>query len=65
MKNLTNLLLAWMAALSAVYAQGDLKIDTIFSEYTTAHGHSYIKYCFCLWSSGGSCSDGHYQALSD
>lgn len=46
MKNLTNLLLAWMAALSAVYAQGDLKIDTIFSEYTTAHGHSYIKIAY-------------------
>lgn len=46
MKNLTNLLLAWMVALSAAYAQGDLKIDSIFSEYTTSHGHSYIRIAY-------------------
>ncbi len=43
MRKLASLFIAWMAALLTLHAQDGVRVDSLFSEYTTAHGHSYIK----------------------
>ena len=46
MKKLISIFLGWMALLLPIHAQGIVRIDSIFSEYSTKHGHSLISIAY-------------------